>query len=440
MRILFDQAVYDLRNIGNDAMLQAAVSRMQKMWPAATLDVLTLSPNILKLYLPKSNPVKPDGSGDWMNQRWRYQFSHRIIPPIVWKWMFELRESINLHTTIQNLTKIQEEGASQPASDPPADPDTQKSDPLAFTDFASLVKGVDLYVSTGGQYMSDACRDDALRVLGRFEAAMNQGSVTAMVGQGLGPMTDPELIRRSKAILPKIDVICVRERVVASKLLAELGVDPSKVCITGDDALEMAYNARTSTIGHDIGVGLRIASYTQLNSHHFDVLKNTLRKASIKTNSQLISIPISHSAHEMDEYFIHQLISDAPYPFYNWHRFDSPETLIKKVGKCRVVAAGTFHAMVFALAQGIPTIGLAKSGMYVEKFLGLRDHFGDGCQIVILDDPNLEKNLLDAIDKAWNFAAEIRPTLLETTKKLFDTNWDAYHRIFNLVESHKSSR
>ena len=35
MRILLDQAVYDQRNKGNVALLQAAVARLSSLWPAA---------------------------------------------------------------------------------------------------------------------------------------------------------------------------------------------------------------------------------------------------------------------------------------------------------------------------------------------------------------------------------------------------------------------
>ena len=47
MRILLDQGVYDLRNKGNVALTQVAVSRIQKMWSQASLQVMTSAPQIL---------------------------------------------------------------------------------------------------------------------------------------------------------------------------------------------------------------------------------------------------------------------------------------------------------------------------------------------------------------------------------------------------------
>ena len=78
MRILFDQAVYDMRNKGNIALLQAAVTRVHKMWPDASLDVITLAPHLLRLYCPDTNPVNPDGRDKWSNNS--YEKSIGIFP------------------------------------------------------------------------------------------------------------------------------------------------------------------------------------------------------------------------------------------------------------------------------------------------------------------------------------------------------------------------
>jgi polysaccharide pyruvyl transferase WcaK-like protein len=51
-----------------------------------------------------------------------------------------------------------------------------------------------------------------------------------------------------------------------------------------------------------------------------------------------------------------------------------------------VVVAGSYHAAVFALSQGIPVVALVKSPYYVNKMVGLGDQFGAGCEIVRLDE------------------------------------------------------
>jgi len=187
--------------------------------------------------------------------------------------LFEVREEVwrwpgfmpgrNLHL-IQTDPKTNSNGSNSFAGDFTSGGD-QFGEQATITD---IVRGADLVVATGAQYMSDACRDDALRVLDRFEAAIRLGIPTAMVGQGIGPLDDPDLRARARDVFPGVDLILVRENLVAPKLLASLHVDPSRVIMTGDDAIEMAYEARTEKWGSAIGVGMRIAHYTEVGQNN----------------------------------------------------------------------------------------------------------------------------------------------------------------------------
>jgi polysaccharide pyruvyl transferase WcaK-like protein len=58
------------------------------------------------------------------------------------------------------------------------------------------------------------------------------------------------------------------------------------------------------------------------------------------------------------------------------------------VSRCRVVVTGSYHAGVFALAQGIPVVATAASRYYHDKFSGLADLFGGGGDIVDVGSPN----------------------------------------------------
>ena len=66
----------------------------------------------------------------------------------------------------------------------------------------------------------------------------------------------------------------------------------------------------------------------------------------------------------------------------------TPEAVIRQIQRCRLVITGSYHAAVFALAMGIPTIGLAKSTDYIDKFMGLSALFGEGCETVVLNEQN----------------------------------------------------
>ncbi len=295
---------------------------------------------------------------------------------------------------------------------------------------------MDLYVATGAQYMADACRDDALQVLDRLEAASRLGVTTAMVGQGLGPIRDAELKARAAAVLPLVDLIFVRERLTAPALLEAFGVDPARVVMTGDDAVEMAYRARAArvgTLGTAIGFSMRRAPYADVGDEPFTPLRLALQQAAGRHGARLVGFPISQAGHEADDEVIGRLLAGLGRASTRRWRFDTPLEIIRGVGRCRLVVTGGFHVAVFALAQGIPAVCLARSAMYMEKFMGLADQFGPGCRVVCLDDEHLQEGLSAAIEAAWDAAGEVRPQLLEAAARQVEMGRAAYRRIYELV-------
>lgn len=432
MRILLDQGVYDLRNKGNVALTQVAVRRISKMWPQASLEVMTSAPQILRLYCPNAHATSPDG------QPYSKRLFQRIPLPIL-RLMLEAHEEgwhrwPTLGRDFKALLRLKGKH-NKPTMEVASSqhPSEESSSHSAF----DQVNGYDLLVATGAQYMSDACRDDALRVLDRFEAANRLGIPTAMVGQGVGPFDDPKLRARVREVLPLVDFIFIRDRLSAPPLLKSLGVDLNRVIFTGDDAIELAYEARAEKLGTAIGVSLRIAAYTQIGIKHIESLRLILRQAATKYNTTLSAIPISHSIHEQDDQVIHQVLNGQGNVSYSHWRFDSPKEIINQVSHCRIVITGAFHTAVFALAQGIPAVGLAKSSMYFGKFHSLADQFGPACQIIALDDPGLQDKLTRAIDTAWDSAEHCQAELLDVAARQIELGQAAYRRLYDLVESRR---
>lgn len=435
MRVLFDQGVFDLRNMGNVALLQVAVERIGGLWPEATLDVLTSAPHVLRLYCPGARAVRPidvvDAAGS---------LSGRLLgtlPPPVLRLLLEAREAW-----------WNRRGAGGPkwgrASRSPSDTASATLDEQVtreasraaggYRSAASLVHGVDLVVATGAQYMSDACRDDAFRVLDLLQAASQRGIPTAMVGQGIGPFDDLELRARAMEVYPLVDLVFVRDRVVGLETAHALGVAPGRAVFTGDDAVELAYEQRSSCLGTAIGVSLRMAHYTGLGEPDVRVVADVLGRVSAAYGAKLFPVPISFSRHELDERILGRVTGTHRTQGLGW-RFRTPRAIVRTIGRCRVVVTGTFHTAVFALAQGIPAVGLARSRMYVEKFESLVDQFGAGCQVVSLDDPRLADELEAAVCSGWGEADRLRPALLATARQLVSTGYAAYRRLQALVES-----
>lgn len=154
----------------------------------------------------------------------------------------------------------------------------------------------------------------------------------------------------------------------------------------------------------------------------------------------MIPVPISGVPGEADAETIRQLLHGyEQQPVDCDEEVDTPLKVIRRIQRCRVVVSGSYHAAVFALAMGIPAIGLAGSAYYEDKFLGLADQFGPGCGVVFLHDPDLPARLACAIDEAWQCAGQIRPQLLAAAARQVELSHAAYRRIYELVESRRKS-
>lgn len=102
--------------------------------------------------------------------------------------------------------------------------------------------------------------------------------------------------------------------------------------------------------------------------------------------------------------------------------------MIQQIGQCRIVVTGAYHAAVFALAQGIPVVGLSASDDYSAKFLGLADQFGLGCETVDLGSPDRSERLAIALETAWLSAERVRLPLLEGARRQIALSHRAYER------------
>jgi polysaccharide pyruvyl transferase WcaK-like protein len=438
LRIILDQGIFDMRNAGQNALLQIAVQRVMNLWPDASIGITTFAPHLLKVYFPNAYPVSPDGHHGWFKDQDRFNRIHNLLPRFIWRFLLKFRENVGYRYPALQPSSIRNKLNSIRAREqaPLTEVDLEKVEMAGEEiNYKDVVGGADLFIATGSQYMTDIAKEAGLAVLGRLEAAIQQGIPTAMVGQGMGPIEDPELRTRSKLILPTVDLIFVRERLEAPNLLKSLGVDPSRVLITGDDAVELAYKARTSTLGNGIGVSLRVMPYTSVDQDDLKIIETVLKRAASEFGVELVSLPISMSVHERDDLFIQKLLTGYSKVWMSGSKFQTPLEIIKNTQRCRLVVTGTFHAAVFAMGQGIPAVCLAKSASYVNKLTGLVDIF-DGCgEVVLLNDEHLQEKLTAAVHNAWYSAESVRPKLLKAAARQINMGYTAYQSLFDLVAS-----
>jgi len=440
MRILVDQGVPHHRNRGNNALLEVAMRRLAKFWPRASFEVISIAPHLCKTYLPGTIPVSPDGLFPYENQLGPLD---RVLPNSMWRLLFELREVLSDKTgwfaTPQRMRQMVGSFFSSTRHEVTQETSTFNTrDKVSEASYLRM-RDFDLFVAAGGGFMCDFLKQFVLQVLDRLEAAVTHGVPVVMVGQGIGPIDDPELRDRAAQILPFVDYIMIREEAVARPLLDSFNVPRSKVMMTGDDAIELAYQLRSDQIGNGIGLGWRVANYTQLNASHLQAVRSVVLRAARRYSAKLVSVPIDWN--ERDKDYIEEIMHGHPHCESSWRKFNSSTHAIKQIRQCRLMISSAFHPCVFALSQGIPVIALAGSAAYQDKLSGLSTEFGNrGCQVVHLNDPNVEKRLEEAIHFAWDAAEKLRPQLLHQAERQIQLGHAAYQKIYSLVETSSRSK
>jgi colanic acid/amylovoran biosynthesis protein len=287
----------------------------------------------------------------------------------------------------------------------------------------------DLLVVCGAGGFTDDTRQWNISILDTIEEAIQRNIPVFMFGQGLGPLSDPDILGRARKILPKVSLITLRGGRGGSALAQSLGVNSSQILTTGDEAVEIAYEAREKEAGHAVGINLRVASYSNVNGEMIDGLRPVLHEFARRHNVPLIPVPIAFHAWANDHVTIRRLLQGFDDYSDGGITLDTPLKVIEQIGRCRIVVTGAYHAAVFALSQGIPVVCLSASDDYNAKFLGLEDQFGAGCETVFLSASNASERLAAAAERAWQSAENLRSPLLAAARRQIALSQGAYERV-----------
>lgn len=291
----------------------------------------------------------------------------------------------------------------------------------------------DVVVADGGGYLTDADVDQTERTLRLLGEAQRRGKPTIMFSQGIGPLEDPALRALAADVFPAVDLIGLREGLKGPELLAGLGVDESRVVVTGDDAIELAHAARNPELGSDLGVCFRLVDYMGFEAHHAHMVSDVIGAAAQRHRARLVPVHISEYS---DEDRIASRTVTAGHRAVADRRCEAPPVhAVRRVGRCRVLVTAAYHAGVFALSQGIPIVALSRSAYYDWKFNGLTDMFGGGCEIVDLSAGDVAERLDAAIDRAWANAPHDRMALLTAAARQMAGARGAYLRARQVIEA-----
>lgn len=423
MQILLDPGTYRCGNMGDVAMLQAAVMRLREFWPTAAVHVLTNDDVALHSYCRVATAVPVAGRQEWFAEHPILGRRGRQLPPRTRACLSGIQRSLRrtLPFAMQMVLALRLRSRGQGAS--------------SVSAFLTCLRNADLVVICGQGTLNDLHVSHARQVLELVEMATAIGIPTAMMGQGIGPLTDRVLRDLAMRVFPRIDLIAVREKRASLPLLAALGVAPGRIAVTGDDAIEMAYTARPKSLGAGIGINLRVAAYAGVAADLVPALRMALHSFAGSHSAPLVPVPIMRSGENADTDTIRQLLAGYDDRSTGGIECDTPLRVVQALHECRIVVTGAYHAAVFALSQGIPAVCLTKSSYYDTKFNGLADQFGQGCQVVSLDSPDFHNVLLAAMHHSWMIADDVRADLLRAAASQVSAARDAYGKLARLVNA-----
>ncbi|OOL31208.1 polysaccharide pyruvyl transferase [Rhodococcus rhodochrous] len=437
VRVLLENGEYWLNNKGDLAILDVTVRRFAERWPDARIGVLTSAPALLRAYESRVDPICYQRGGNWPRRRRRPGLASRLGPEIAGVPMNGWDAAVALPGRIaRRARRAVGRRGNGTASGESVSRAVVPGRPALAKDGGDVPNAVDtasVVVAIGGGYMTDVDRFQTERTLDLLEYATGRGIPTAMTGQGLGPLTEPDLLERAARVLPRVDLIALREDVRGPELLRSLGVPPERTVVTGDDAVELGYSTRRAELGPDLGVCLRVAEYSPVGAAIQDSVGRVVRDAAAGYGGGIVPLIVSEHDAE-DRRSTMPLLDGYPGAARPLGRFTGARALSRQVGRCRIIVTGAYHVAVFALSQGISVVGLSTSRYYDDKFAGLNSMFGTGIETVRLDRDGMEDRLRDAIRSMWAGAPESRPALLAGAEDQIRASRAVFDRIARFVD------
>lgn len=411
MEIVISPGTYDFRNLGDVAMLQVCYRRLRAELPGAQIRVLTNSPLELKRFCPGAEPMADADRRNWFADRELLGRVHNSLPGGASSALLSAQTILRRRAPeIMHWAMLAKSRVSR----------TESSDSGEF--FRRMARA-DLLVIAGQGTISDSFPSHARLILNTLLMANDLRVPAIMFGQGIGPLTRPDLVCLAQEALPRAALICLREAVAGPALLRSLGVPDNRIRTTGDDAIEMAWSNRSGLPEAAIGVNVRVAPHSGIDAALGEKISVALSRAARTLNAALVALPIARHSGAQDNLALRKLLADALRPA---PEPDSPEQLISTAGSCRIAVTCAYHAAVFCLSQGVPVVAIANNRYYLDKFLGLSALFGPGCHVLSLDGQDALENLGGAITNLWQCAEALAPQLRSAAEQQVAAGRQAY--------------
>lgn len=405
-----------MANVGDMAMLIMDVERAHRLFPDARIFTPTKPADWLAQHCPAAERISASGL---------YRLSWRQLIPERLARLLGM-EAFERHWLLRNADQYLRVVAWRNRLRGQSDPQTQVE--------LDQLRQSDLVIAAGGGYFNDTFAGPAVRCTKVLLIAQSLGIPTFLFGQGLGPINRPDTRELLGTMLRRSCLIGLREGILGPQLLQELGVNPSQYQVTGDGAIELAARERTDDLGDHVGFNIRIAKYANPQSIDLAKVGHLVAEFAQGLGAPVMPCPIYFGQKQPDEPAARAVLPPSCPVFPEACLFD-PMAVIHRVRRCRLVVTGSYHAAVFALAQGIPVIGLAASQYYASKFDGLAGMFGAAMTVVYLDQPDVATMLVSLMARQWRQAAELRAGCREAADRQRQLNREAWDTVPGILSA-----
>jgi colanic acid/amylovoran biosynthesis protein len=418
-RVFLDTSDYRLENFGDIAMLRTAVWRLGEVTGAPPW-VLTQDQESLARLCPGADAVSWEARRLWLAENEPFGRLTRRTPRALRTPLRRARARWRAHAPrlLGRALRAGAEGREREELDR----------------FFGAFYGAGAVAVSGAGGITDHAARWCVPVLETLEVAARRGIPTALFSHGLGPLTDPALIRLARRVLPSLSVIALREGRHGPARLSELGVRGPAVVVTGDDALELAYEAAPQVPGESLGVNVRISPSAGFDAGLIGELRPLVAAFVCFRRADARAIAIARQEGStpqgefLSDYRAIAQVLDGLRPEESASA-DSLEEILGRIGACRVLLTGAYHAAVFALAQGIPAVCLAGSDYFEQKLSGLADAFGQACRVIRVRGALPAAELQGALSELWEAAPQIREPARERASQQIARSREAY-RLF----------
>jgi polysaccharide pyruvyl transferase WcaK-like protein len=421
IRILIEPLGDHSLNLGDVAMRQVAAGRLRELWPHAEISLLTKDAAELPEDFSGVVPLPVSAQRAW---------SHEALPAALLSGL-PAGMAGRIRTGERELRTRWPRGTTRVIT---AKRRLLRQPMGNVSDFLDAVLASDLIFVSGAGAINDHFVPRLSSAFDLLSLAIKRGIPTVMMGQGIGPLSEGAAAETALRVLPHIDLIGLREKRTGFPLLTELGVSPERIVTTGDDAVELAHELRRDELGSAFGLNVRRAGYVELATEDLTAIASAIKSFLSTHEVEIVAVPTSRHPTEGDLGLAVSLAQMAGAPLHDPRELTTPEEAVQQIATCRVLVTGSYHAAVFALAQGIPAVCLALNPYYEQKFLGLSDLFGEGgCLVVSRDSDGKFPHLADALRRAWETADQNRHELLAAASAQVETGRAAYARIRQIV-------